>query len=78
MKIPYLLIVNIIVLIIFVFAFIAAETKGKIILATIMALLFILPFLFPIPAVGWACYIGKLIFGIGCYIYIRSHGFLRR
>jgi len=78
MQIPYLLVINIIVLIIFIFAFIAAETKGRIILAALLALLFILPYLFPIPAVGWACYIGKAIFGIGCYIYIRYHGFFRR
>lgn len=78
MKNPYLLIINIVVLTIFIFAFITAETRGKIILAIIIALLFILPFLFPIPAVGWACFIGKAIFGMGCYIYIKSHGLLKR
>jgi hypothetical protein len=75
---PYLLIVNIITLIVFIFAFITAEAKGKIILATIMALLFILPYLFPISEVEWASFAGKVIFSTGCYLYIKMHGFLKR
>ncbi len=78
MKNPYLLFINIVVLTIFILAFITAEIRGKIILAIIMALLFILPYLFPIPAVGWSCYVGKVIFGLGCYVYIKSQGFLKR
>ncbi len=74
---PYMLIANIIILIIFIFAFIAAETKGKIILATIMALLIILPYLFPIREVKLACFVGKVTFGIGCYLYIKMHGFFK-
>jgi hypothetical protein len=74
---PYLLFINIVVLAVFIFAFITAEAKGKIILATIMALLLILPYLFPIPLVGWTCYAGKIIFGIACFLYIRMHGFLK-
>ncbi len=74
---PYLLIVNIITLIVFIFAFITAEAKGKIILAIIMALLFILPYLFPIREVEWTSYAGKVIFSIGCYLYIKMHGFLK-
>lgn len=75
---PYLLIVNIITLIVFIFAFLTAEAKGKIILATIMALLFILPYLFPIREVEWASFAGKVIFSLGCYLYIKMHGFLKR
>jgi hypothetical protein len=74
----YLLIVNLITLIVFIFAFLTAETKGKIILAIIMALLFILPRLFPIREVAYICYAGRLIFAIGCYLYIKMHGFLKR
>lgn len=73
----YLLIVNLITLIVFIFAFLTAETKGKIILAIIMALLFILPYLFPIREVEWATFAGKIIFSFGCYLYIRMHGFFR-
>jgi hypothetical protein len=74
----YLLIVNIITLLAFIFAFITAETKGKIILAIIMALLFILPHLFPIREVEYICYAGRVIFAIWCYLYIRMHGFFKR
>ena len=74
---PYMLIVNIITLIVFIFAFITAEAKGKIILATIMALLLILPYLFPIREVELASFAGKVIFAIGCYLYIKMHGFLK-
>jgi hypothetical protein len=77
MKNPYLLFINIVILAIFYFAFITAEAKGKIILATIMALLFILPYLFPIREVEWASFAGKVIFSIGCYLYIKMHGFLK-
>jgi hypothetical protein len=68
---PYEQIVNIIALIIFIIAFITADTKGKIILSLIMASLFILPFLFPFPVIKWVCFVGKAIFGIACYIYIK-------
>ena len=74
---PYLLIVNLITLIVFIFAFLTAESKGKIILATIMALLFVLPYLFPIREVEWASFAGKVIFSFGCYLYIKMHGFLK-
>jgi hypothetical protein len=36
-----------------------------------MATLFILPFIFSFPVVEWACFIGKAIFGIVCYFYIK-------
>jgi hypothetical protein len=75
---PYLLIVNIITLIVFILAFLTAGGKGKIILATIMALLFILPYLFPIREVEWASFAGKVIFSLGCYLYVKMHGFLKR
>jgi hypothetical protein len=75
---PYLLIINIITIIVFIFAFITAEAKGKIILAIIMALLFILPRLFPIREFEYICSAGKVIFAIGCYLYIRMHGFFKR
>ncbi len=67
---PYEHLLNIIVLIIFIVAFVTADTRGKIILSLIIVSLFILPFIFPFRAVGWACYIGKAIFGVGCYFYI--------
>ena len=78
LTIPYELIANIIVLIVFIFAFITAETKGKIILATIAAFLLILPYIFPTREVALAGFVGKAIFGIACYLYLKMSGFLKR
>jgi len=73
---PYMPILNLIVIIFFTLAFLTADIKVKIILAAVMALLFILPHFFPIPALGGIYFIGKIIFGVGCYIFIRWHGYL--
>jgi len=77
MRNPFLPVVNLIVIVAFVFAFVAAETKHRIIIVTIMALLFILPSFFQSPALGWIFYAGKVIFGIGCYIYIKWRGLFK-
>jgi len=76
MRNPFLPVVNLIVITAFIFAFVAAETKHRIILVTIMVLLFILPSLFQSPALGWVFYAGRVIFGIACYIYIKWRGLL--
>jgi hypothetical protein len=68
---PYELLLNIIVVIIFIIAFISTDTKGKIILSLIMATLFILPFMFPFRIMKGACFAGKAIFSIACYFYIK-------
>lgn len=65
-------IINIIVITIFIFAFLKAEINLKIILAIILALLFLLPRIFHGSAIFWICYVGKIIFGIGCYLYFKA------
>lgn len=67
-------VINLIVIFLFIYAFLAAQAKPRIILTVIIALLFILPPLFKIPVVYWICYAGKVIFGISCYIYTKSKG----
>ena len=69
------LVINLIVLFLFFYAFLVAETKPRIILTVIIALLFVLPFLFKIAAVYWICYAGKVVFGISCYVYTKTKGF---
>jgi hypothetical protein len=76
MQNPFLPVLNLIVIVAFIFAFVAAETKHRIILTTIMALLFIFPSLFHFSSLPWVIYAGKVIFGIGCYIYIKWRGLL--
>jgi hypothetical protein len=71
MGIPYGLIGDIIAGAIAIFAFSMAETKGRIIIATVMVSLFILPALFLIQALSIICYAGRIFFGIGCLLYIK-------
>ncbi len=67
-------VINLIVIIIFVYAFLNAEAKGRVIMTVILALLFIMPVLFSASAVFWICYAGKVIFGLSCYLYVKGKG----
>ncbi len=68
------LVINLIVIVIFVYAFLNAEAKSRVIMTAILALLFILPVLFSASAVFWVFYAGKVIFGLSCYLYIKGKG----
>jgi len=75
---PYKVILNLIIVVAFVFAFIKAENKGKLILATIMALIIIFPKVVNMTLfnwVWWMYYISKLVFGLCCLIYIKFNRF---
>ncbi len=63
---------DLIIITIFIFAFLKAETNLKIILAVILALLLFSPRLIHGPAIFWIFYVGKIIFGIGCYLYFKA------
>jgi hypothetical protein len=65
------LIMPVVVLFLFISAFRKAGASGKIILSAIVALLFLTPYIIQNSVLGWICYGGKVIFGIGCYLYIR-------
>ena len=69
-------IINLIIITIFIFAFLKAETNLKLVLAVILALLLLLPRLFHCSSIYWIifwiCYVGKIIFGIGCYLYFKA------
>jgi hypothetical protein len=64
------------VLVFFLLAFLSAEFKGKLILLGIAALLFGLPAIVSFDSVSWIVYGAKVIFGLGCYLFIRKQGFL--
>ena len=78
MEVPYGKIINaainLIVIAIFIYAFLNAETKGRVTMTAILALLFILPALFSASPIYWICYTGKVIFGLSCYLYIKGKG----
>ena len=71
MGIPYGLIGDIIAVAIAIYAFSMAENKGRIIIATVMISLFVLPRLFAVQALSIICYAGRIVFGIGCLLYIK-------
>jgi len=71
MGIPYGLIGNIIAVAIAIYAFSMAENKGRVIIATVMISLFVLPRLSPSTAFSIICFAGRMVFGIGCLLYIK-------
>lgn len=73
---PYPIIINFLVLVFFLLAFLSAELKGKLILLGIVILLFGLPTIISFGSVAWIVYAAKVIFGLGCYLFIRKQGFL--
>lgn len=76
MKSPYQLIINFLVIVFFVLAFLSAELKNKLILLGIMILLFGLPYIISFDSLSWIVYGARIVFGLACYIFIRRQGFL--
>ncbi|MFQ6109200.1 MAG: hypothetical protein ACE5L7_06580 [Candidatus Aminicenantales bacterium] len=69
---PYGLAVDIIVVVIFGFAFLNAWGKGRVILTSILAALFLLPYIYTSPFMIWFYYGAKVVFGMSCYLYVKS------
>ncbi|UCE40299.1 MAG: hypothetical protein JSV17_12650 [Candidatus Aminicenantes bacterium] len=73
---PYPLIINFLVLVFFLLAFLSAELKGKMTLLGIAILLFGLPAIVSFGNVAWIVYAARIIFGLVCYLFIRKQGLL--
>jgi hypothetical protein len=73
---PYPLIINFLVLVFFLLAFLSANLKGKLILLGIAIILFGLPTIVSFGSLAWIMFAAKVIFGLGCYLFIRKQGFL--
>jgi len=73
---PYPIIINFLVLVFFLLAFLSAELKGKLILLGTVILLFGLPAIVSFGNVAWIVYAARIIFGLGCYLFIRKQGLL--
>lgn len=75
---PYGIILNVAILVAFVLAFIKAEElRAKVVLAAIMAVLILFPqvvTMSPTSWIWWVHYIGKVLFGLGCVIYVKWQG----
>lgn len=68
-------VISFIVVILCILAFLNAEGRLRVILAVIVVLLLCLPTLIPGRVLFWVVYIGKVIFGCACYVYLKSQGF---
>lgn len=72
---PYGLILNLIILIAFILAFIKAQKlTTQMILAGIMTLIIFLPQLIniePASLMWWVHYAGKVVFGLFCLIFVK-------
>lgn len=68
-------VISVIVVILCIFAFLNAEGSLRVILAVSLLLLLFLPTLIPGRVLFWVVYIGKVIFGCACYVYLKSQGF---
>jgi len=73
---PYPLIINFLVLVFFLLAFLSAEFKGKLILLGVAVVLFGLPSILSFGSSAWIVYAARVIFGLGCYLFIRKQGLL--
>ena len=75
---PFGTLLNVAIIVVFILAFIKAETiKPRIILTSIMALVIILPQIVVMPPTSLVWYlhhIGKVLFGLACVIYIKWAG----
>ena len=73
---PYPTIINFLVLVFFLLAFLSAELKGKLILLGIVLFLFGLPAIVSFGNAAWIVYAARVVFGLVCYLFIRKQGFL--
>lgn len=75
---PYGVVLNVAILVAFVLAFIKAEeVRAKVVLAAIMAVLILLPQVVIMTStswIWWVHYIAKVLFGIGCVLYVKWQG----
>lgn len=75
MGIPYHLIGIGIGFLLGIWAFIMADTaKGRAFILAAMIVIFFLPVVWRHPASGMISFIGWIVFGIGCFIFIKWRG----
>ncbi len=76
MSTPYSIIINFLVIVFFILAFLSGELKVKFMLLGVMVLLFGLPYFISLGSLSWIFYAAKIVFGLFCYLFIRRQGYL--
>ncbi len=75
MGIPYQAIGIGVGLLLGIWAFLQAESvKGRVFIASAMAAIFLLPAVWPSEAAGLVSFICWIVFGVGCYIFLKYRG----
>lgn len=59
-------------------AFLEAEEKGRVFIASTYGLSLLLPYIFPHPAFSTVCWGARLFLGLGSYIYLKTRGYFQR
>lgn len=73
--IPYQLIGTVVCVFLGIWAFIIAESEGgRVFIVAAVLVLFLLPRVTHSPTLGFLSSIGKILFGIGCYLYLKWRG----
>lgn len=73
--IPYQLIGTVVCVFLGIWAFIIAESEGgRVFIVAAVLVLFLLPRVIHSPSLNWIAFLGKFLFGIGCYLYLRWRG----
>jgi len=68
-------VLNLIIVVLGVFAVIQADGLKRLIPAAVLLALLFLPRLGLGSTMSWIVYFGKVIFGIGCYLYLKVQDF---
>ncbi|MCX6575566.1 MAG: hypothetical protein NTV82_04125 [Candidatus Aminicenantes bacterium] len=65
------LIGNVLSVVLAVWAVYEADGPGRLIIIALLVLTFLIPALWSASLVSLICFIGRLILGIGCFIYLK-------
>ena len=53
------------------YAFVEAEDRGRVLIASLMGAAFLLPRLFPSLTLRLVCFVARMILAIGCVVYLK-------
>jgi hypothetical protein len=76
-QLPYTAIGIALSLVLIVWALVVGGTKSRMIIGSIVAILFFLPAIFPRSWVSRLSFLGWLFLGMGSFIYLKYHGHVR-
>ena len=70
-QLPYADIGLLVAIVLMVLAFLESALKGRIVIVVVLVISFILPIVFPSSIISVICSVGRLLFAVGCFIFLR-------